>query len=225
METRGKCQLSCTKVVTRAFRGFRWGTPQALHPDFCDLELKELFLNWKQLIQIGFGQWELYLKSLHLFSIKKGYAKDGYMKSVPDPIFPVHSKEPQLFGENVTIAFFGSPKLDDTVDGAEIPNNHLLDVYNPINNGKDYQPQLGCRISEPSTVPLKLPHFCPQKVRSSLGIMPFRLESQNSAADCLDDKNHQFLNSEMVGKTWLHNSGWWLQNLFIWFLLKPFCQI
>ena len=133
------------------------------------------------------------------------------MKSVPDPIFPVHSKEPQLFGENVTIAFFGSPKLDDTVDGAEIPNNHLLDVYNPINNGKDYQPQLGCRISEPSTVPLKLPHFCPQKVRSSLGIMPFRLESQNSAADCLDDKNPpEFPTEELLSISQFGN-GW--QNM------------
>ena len=41
----------------------------------------------------------------------------------------------------------------DTVDGSEIPNNHCLDVPNPVNNGINYYLSTGeCRISEWSTV-------------------------------------------------------------------------
>ena len=29
-----------------------------------------------------------------------------------------------------------------TVDGSEIPNNHRLGIYNPVNPGRNYQPQL-----------------------------------------------------------------------------------
>ena len=39
-----------------------------------------------------------------------------------------------------------------TVDGSEIPNNHLGCIPIPVNDGINYQPHLVSRISEPSTV-------------------------------------------------------------------------
>ena len=41
---------------------------------------------------------------------------------------------------------------NDTVDGSEIPNNHPWDVYNLMNNGVKYQPQLVIAGFLPSTV-------------------------------------------------------------------------
>ena len=46
---------------------------------------------------------------------------------------------------------FPKPK-HNAVGGSEIPNNHLECIPNPVNNGRNYQPQLVSRISEPSTV-------------------------------------------------------------------------
>ena len=45
-----------------------------------------------------------------------------------------------------------------TVDGWN-PNNHLGWCWNPINNGKNYQPQLVIAGFQPSTVPLNLEKF------------------------------------------------------------------
>ena len=44
------------------------------------------------------------------------------------------------------------PGWTNTVDGSEIPNNHLGFIKPVVNNGINYQPQLVSRISEPSTV-------------------------------------------------------------------------
>ena len=46
-----------------------------------------------------------------------------------------------------------SPSTVPTVDGSEIPNNHLGCFVNPANNGKNYHiNRWSYRISEPSTV-------------------------------------------------------------------------
>ena len=58
------------------------------------------------------------------------------------PIFPITSRD-----------FSGSWSQGDTVDGSEIPNNHLGCIPNPINNGDfHYQPQLVFAGVQPSTV-------------------------------------------------------------------------
>ena len=47
----------------------------------------------------------------------------------------------------------------DTVDGAEIPNNHRLDVWSNVSDWINCQPQLVSRISEPSTVRARFGSF------------------------------------------------------------------
>ena len=68
-----------------------------------------------------------------------------------------HVISPLSLGKNII------PKrlFQTTLDGSEIPNNHRLDVLNPVKNWDILPYQLVSRISEPSTVPSKTQVFHP----------------------------------------------------------------
>ena len=68
----------------------------------------------------------------------------------PQKVVVLGESGPQNGERNIQVKDLYCPESKGTtVDGSEIPNNHLGWWQNPLNNGINYQPQLISRISEP----------------------------------------------------------------------------